>query len=112
MIPHFISCRRSAAFVLAALLAILPGFQRLCAATFYLDVAAAAGGDGSSAKPWKAVSSIGLTKLKSGDIVYIQGGDYSTQELALLFSASQTGITFAIDPSATKQAVFQGHPSL
>ncbi len=77
------------------------------ATIWYLDAAAAPGGNGSLASPWNSTSAIALGSLKSGDTVYIQGGDYSKQELALLFGGSQTGLTFAINPTATKQAVFK-----
>jgi MYXO-CTERM domain-containing protein len=46
------------------------------AATWYVDQSAAAGGDGSAAKPFRAIKDV-LNVLKTGDTVEIKNGTYS-----------------------------------
>jgi hypothetical protein len=79
------------------------------AATWYLDRAARGANNGTSAiDAWTTIKAVDLKKIQAGDTLLIQGGDYSAEELLLQPAQGRRNITFRIDPSATKQAIFKG----
>lgn len=100
--------RKISGFKLPRLFLFIAAWVQASGTTWYLDKAAAGANDGTSARDaWVSVNAVDLKKLQSGDTLLIQGGDYSTEELKLLLPRSASNITFKIDPSATKKAVFK-----
>ncbi len=119
---HSISRLRLPAFVsLCFVFVVLPNFQRLVAATWYLDRSATGANNGTSATDaWQTLDMVNMPKLKTGDTLLIMGGDYSNDtgmittganrsangELAMWPASGQNNITFKINPASTTQAVF------
>jgi MYXO-CTERM domain-containing protein len=82
----------------AGVLALLASTEAF-AADWYVDAAAAAGGNGSQATPWKTIGAA-LPGLKRGDTVWLASGTYD--EVVNIASLPGTGTTtFRAAPGAT-----------
>jgi hypothetical protein len=123
MLLHPISRLRLPAFIsLCFTFLVLPNFQSLVAATWYLDRSATGTNDGTSpANAWQTLDKVNMKLVHSGDTLLIMGGDYSADpgmiipggtgqsadgELSMWPASGQKNITFKINPASTTQAVF------
>jgi hypothetical protein len=120
---HSISRPRLPAFLSFSIaFLLLPNFQRLDAATWYLDRSATGANNGTSATDaWQTLDKVNMKLVHSGDTLLIMGGDYSSDpgmiipggtgqsaggELSMWPASGQNDITFKINPASTTQAVF------
>lgn len=77
------------------------------AATWYVDAAAGGSNNGTSwANAWRDTTNIVWGSVVSNDVVYIQGGRYTK-----LRPVGVTGVTIAIAPNASSNAVFSQLPT-